>query len=123
VRAVRAVCDRFRVPLIFDACRFAENCWFVKQREPGYASKSVREIAGELFSLGDGCTMSAKKDGLVNIGGFLALKVDDWAEKITNLLILVEGFPTYGGLAGRDLEAMAIGLEEVLDEDYLAFRT
>ncbi len=123
VREVRAVCDRFKVPLIFDACRFAENCWFVKQREPGYAGRSVREIARELFALGDGCTMSAKKDGLVNIGGFLALKNADWAEQITNLLILVEGFPTYGGLAGRDLEAMAIGLNEVLDEDYLAFRT
>ena len=123
VRAVRAVCDRFGVPLLFDACRFAENCWFIKQREPGYAQRSVRDIARELFSLGDGCTMSAKKDGLVNIGGFLALRDAQWAEQITNLLILVEGFPTYGGLAGRDLEAMAIGLNEVLEEDYLAFRT
>jgi len=122
VRAVREVCNRHRVPLYFDACRFAENCWFIQQREPGYANKSVAEIAREMFSYGDGCTMSAKKDGLVNIGGFLAINNAEWAERITNLLILVEGFPTYGGLAGRDLEAMARGLEEVLNEDYLTFR-
>ncbi len=122
VRAVREVCHRHRVPLFFDACRFAENCWFIQQREPGFAGKSVAEIAREMFSYGDGCTMSAKKDGLVNIGGFLALNDAEWAERITNLLILVEGFPTYGGLAGRDLEAMSRGLREVLDEDYLAFR-
>jgi tryptophanase len=122
IRAVREVCDRHRVPLIFDACRFAENCWFIQRREPGYSNRSVREIAREMFSYGDGCTMSAKKDGLVNIGGFLALNNSDWAERITNLLILVEGFPTYGGLAGRDLEGMAIGLGEVLEEDYLDFR-
>jgi tyrosine phenol-lyase len=122
VKAVREVCDRHRVPLLFDACRFAENCWFIREREPGYAGRSVRDIARELFSYGDGCTMSAKKDGLVNIGGFLALKNPDWAERIRNLLILIEGFSTYGGLAGRDLEAIAIGLTEVLDEDYLAFR-
>ena len=123
VRAVREVCNRHKVPLIFDACRFAENCWFIKQREAGFAERSIADIARELFSYGDGCTMSAKKDGLVNIGGFLALNNAEWAERITNLLILVEGFPTYGGLAGRDLEAMARGLDEVLDEDYLAFRT
>jgi tyrosine phenol-lyase len=122
VRAVREVCNRHGVPLFFDACRFAENSWFVQQREPGYANKSIAEIAREMFSYGDGCTMSAKKDGLVNIGGFLAMNNAEWAERITNLLILVEGFPTYGGLAGRDLEAIAIGLREVLDEDYLAFR-
>ncbi len=122
VRAVREVCDRHGVPIIFDACRFAENCWFIQQREPGYANKPVREIARELFALGHGCTMSAKKDGLVNIGGFVALSNSEWVERITNLLILVEGFPTYGGLAGRDLEAMSRGLEEVLNEDYLAFR-
>jgi tryptophanase len=122
VREVREVCRKHGVPLFFDACRFAENCWFIREREAGQKNRSVREIAAELFSYGDGCTMSAKKDGLVNIGGFLALKNADWAERITNLLILVEGFPTYGGLAGRDLEAMARGLEEVLDEHYLAFR-
>jgi tryptophanase len=122
VRAVRAVCRRHGVPLIFDACRFAENCWFIQQREDGQANRSVADIARELFSYGDGCTMSAKKDGLVNIGGFLALENAEWVERVTNLLILVEGFPTYGGLAGRDLEAMAIGLREVLNEDYLAFR-
>jgi len=123
VKAVREVCDRYGVPLFFDACRFAENCWFIKQREPGYEDRKIIDIAREMFSYGDGCTMSAKKDGLVNIGGFLAMKNGDWAEQITNLLILVEGFPTYGGLAGRDLEAIARGLREVLDEDYLAFRT
>jgi len=122
MRAVREVCSRHGVPLIFDACRFAENSWFVQQREPGYANKPVAEIARETFALGDGCTMSAKKDGLVNIGGFLALNNAEWAERVTNLLILVEGFPTYGGLAGRDLEAIARGLREVLNEDYLAFR-
>src|SRR5437762_6544627 len=122
VREVRAVCNRHDVPLIFDACRFAENCWFIKQREEGYRDRSVLQIAREMFSYGDGCTMSAKKDGLVNIGGFLSLNNDQWAQDITNMLILVEGFPTYGGLAGRDLEAMARGLREVLDEDYLSFR-
>jgi tyrosine phenol-lyase len=122
VRAVRQVCERHGVPLFFDACRFAENCYFVQQRESGYANKSVTEIARELFSHGDGCTMSAKKDGLVNMGGFVALNNADWAQQLTNLLILIEGFPTYGGLAGRDLEAVARGLREVLNEDYLAFR-
>lgn len=122
VRAVRRVCDEHHVPLFFDACRFAENCYFIQQRESGYAERSIAAIARELFSYGDGCTMSAKKDGLANIGGFLALNDGDWAERITNLLILIEGFPTYGGLAGRDLEAVARGLREVLDEDYLAFR-
>jgi tyrosine phenol-lyase len=122
VKAVRQICDRYGIPLFFDACRFAENCWFIREREPGYGAKSVREIARELFSCGDGCTMSAKKDGLVNIGGFLAFNSDDWARKATNLLILIEGFPTYGGLAGRDLEAMARGFQEVLNEDYLRFR-
>jgi len=122
VRAVSEVCRRHRVPLFFDACRFAENCYFIQQREPGYGDRPVESIAKELFSHGDGCTMSAKKDGLVNIGGFLAMNDGEWAERITNLLILIEGFPTYGGLAGRDLEAMARGLREVLNEDYLAFR-
>jgi tyrosine phenol-lyase len=121
-RAVREICNRHGVPLFFDACRFAENCWFIKEREPGYSEKSVREIACELFACADGCTMSAKKDGLVNIGGFLAFNADVLEEQVVNLLLRVEGFPTYGGLAGRDLEGMARGLSEVLDEDYLGFR-
>jgi len=122
IRKTRALVNRYGIPLLFDACRFAENCFFIKEREPGYADKAILEIARELFSYGDGCTMSAKKDGLVNIGGFLSLNNDQWVQDITNMLILVEGFPTYGGLAGRDLEAMARGLKEVLEEDYLAFR-
>lgn len=122
IRATRQLLDRYGIPLLFDACRFAENCFFIKEREYGYADVPVREIARSLFSLGDGCLMSAKKDGLANIGGFLSVNDEHWAKAITNLLILVEGFPTYGGLAGRDLEAMARGLEEVLDEDYLRFR-
>ncbi|MFQ5770238.1 MAG: tryptophanase [bacterium] len=122
IRETKALLQKYHIPLFFDACRFAENCFFIKERESGYQNKCVLEIAKELFSYGDGCTMSAKKDGLVNIGGFLGLNHDEWAEKVTNLLILIEGFPTYGGLAGRDLEAMARGLEEVLDEDYLRFR-
>jgi tyrosine phenol-lyase len=122
IRRTRALLNRYGIPLFFDACRFAENCFFIKEREPGYTDTPMPEIARELFGYGDGCTMSAKKDGLVNIGGFLSLNRDQWAQDITNMLILVEGFPTYGGLAGRDLEAMARGLREVLDEDYLRFR-
>jgi tyrosine phenol-lyase len=122
IRDTRALVTRYQIPLIFDACRFAENCFFIKERESGYAERSVLDIAKELFSYGDGCTMSAKKDGLVNIGGFLSLNNEQWVQDVTNMLILVEGFPTYGGLAGRDLEAMARGLQEVLDEDYLSFR-
>jgi tryptophanase len=122
IRQTRALLNRYGISLFFDACRFAENCFFIKEREPGYADTPMLEIARELFSYGDGCTMSAKKDGLVNIGGFLSLNHDQWAQDITNMLILVEGFPTYGGLAGRDLEAMARGLREVLDEEYLRFR-
>ena len=121
-RAVSAVCRRHRIPLYFDACRFAENAYFIKLREEGYADKSPREIASEMFALGDGCTMSAKKDGLANIGGFLCTNDDALARQEENLLILTEGYPTYGGLAGRDLEAIAVGLEEVLDEDYLRYR-
>ena len=122
VKAVSAFCRERGVPLIFDACRFAENAWFVQQREAGYAEKSVVEIAREIFALGEGCTMSAKKDALVNIGGFLCLSDDHWAQLATDLLILREGFPTYGGLAGRDLAAIAQGLREVTDPDYLAYR-
>ena len=122
LRGVRALCDRYRKPFFLDACRFAENAYFVKKREAGQEGRAPREIAREMFSLADGCTMSAKKDGLANIGGFLALNDDDWAERCRNLLILTEGFPTYGGLAGYDLEAVARGLEEVLEEPYLRYR-
>jgi tryptophanase len=122
LQGVRALCDRFGKPFFLDACRFAENAWFIKQREPGQGDRSAREIARATFALADGCTMSTKKDGLANIGGFLALNDDRWAEAARNLLILTEGFPTYGGLAGYDLEAIARGLEEVVDEDYLRYR-
>ena len=121
-RAVSEFCRKMGVPLIFDACRFAENAWFIKQREEGYADCSIKEISREMFSLGDGCTMSAKKDALVNIGGFLCLNDDQWAQEATNLLLLREGFPTYGGMAGRDLAAVAQGLREVMDVDYLTYR-
>jgi tryptophanase len=122
LRAVRAVCDQFDIPLFLDACRFAENSYFVKLREPGWAGKSARAIAREMFALADGCTMSAKKDGLANIGGFLAMNDAKLAAACRNLLILTEGFPTYGGMAGYDLEAVATGLDEVLDEEYLKYR-
>lgn len=122
LRGVRALCDRYRKPFFLDACRFAENAYFIKRREPGQAGKTPKQIAQEMFALADGCTMSAKKDGLANIGGFLALNDDAWAENCRNLLILTEGFPTYGGLAGYDLEAIARGLEEVVEEPYLRYR-
>ena len=122
LRAYSDLLHRHGKPLVIDACRFAENAMFVKMREPAHATRPVRDICREMFSLGDGCTMSAKKDGMVNIGGFIALRRDDWLEAVRNLLILTEGFPTYGGLAGRDLEAMAVGLEEVTDEAYLRYR-
>jgi tyrosine phenol-lyase len=122
VRAVSAVCRHRRIPLYFDACRFAENAYFIKLRESGYESKTPKEIAREIFSYGDGCTMSAKKDGLANIGGFLCTNDDTLAQQEKNLLILTEGYPTYGGLAGRDLEAIAVGLQEALHEDYLRYR-
>ena len=122
VRAVRAVCDRHKIPLYFDACRFAENSYFIKLREPGYANKTPKEIAQEMFRYGDGCTMSAKKDGMANIGGFLCTNNDVLAQQEKNLLILTEGFPTYGGLAGRDLEAIAVGIQEALHENYLEYR-
>jgi tryptophanase len=119
---VSEVCRSHGIPLYFDACRFAENAWFIKQREKGYETKTPKEIAQEMFRLGDGCTMSAKKDGMANIGGFLCTNDDVLAQQETNLLILTEGYPTYGGLAGRDLEAIAIGVQEALEEDYLRYR-
>lgn len=122
IRAASEICHRHAIPFFLDACRFAENAYFIKLREEGYADKTPLEIAQEIFSYADGCTMSAKKDGMANIGGFLALNDDALAEKCKNMLILTEGFPTYGGLAGYDLEAIAVGLEEVLHEDYLEYR-
>jgi tryptophanase len=121
-RAVAAVCHSHGIPLYFDACRFAENAYFIKLRESGYAAKTPKQIAQEMFKLGDGCTMSAKKDGMANIGGFLCTNDDILARQEKDLLILTEGYPTYGGLAGRDLEAVAIGLQESLQEDYLRYR-
>ncbi len=122
IRGAKALCDTYDVPLVLDACRFAENAYFIKQREDGCGDRSVKEIVREMFSHADGMTMSAKKDALVNIGGWLALDDDAWARKARNQLILTEGFPTYGGLAGRDLEAIAVGLQEIVDEDYLEYR-
>jgi tyrosine phenol-lyase len=122
IRKTSELCHSYGIPLFLDACRFAENAYLIKVREPGYCEKPVYEIAREMFSHADGCTMSAKKDGLVNIGGFLAMNDDDLAQQARNILVVTEGFPTYGGLAGHDLEAIAQGLEEVLDEHYLKYR-
>ncbi|HEV2205316.1 MAG TPA: tryptophanase [Candidatus Acidoferrales bacterium] len=122
IKAVKAICAQHKIPLYIDACRFAENAYFIKLREEGYSRKTPREIAQEMFSHADGCTMSAKKDAIVNIGGFLCTNDDTVAQAEKNLLILTEGFPTYGGLAGRDLEAIAVGLNEALHEDYLQYR-
>jgi tyrosine phenol-lyase len=122
VRGARALCDEYGIPLLLDAARFAENAWFIKLREEGYKDRWPEAIAREMFGLVDGAMMSMKKDAFANMGGLISINSDEWAEKIRNLLILTEGFPTYGGLAGRDLEALAIGLKEILDEDYLAYR-
>lgn len=122
IKEAKAVCAAYNIPFFIDACRFAENAYFIKKREEGYANKTVKQIANEIFSYADGCTMSAKKDAFANIGGFLAMKDEELAMQCRNLLIVMEGFPTYGGLAGRDLEAIAIGLKEVMDEHYLQYR-
>lgn len=122
IRRTKEVASKYGIPLFLDACRFAENAFFIKKREKGYQNKTAKEIAQEMFSYADGCTMSAKKDAFVNMGGFLALNDDRFAMIARNMLVVTEGFPTYGGLAGRDLEAMAQGLEEILDENYLTYR-
>jgi len=123
IKEVSSICKKNNLPFYFDCARFAENCYFIKRNEPGYENKSIKEIAMEMFGTCDGVMMSAKKDGMVNIGGFIALNDEDLYRRLTEMMIIVEGFPTYGGLAGRDLEALAVGLEEVLDYDYLHFRT
>ncbi len=122
IRAVKALCDKFNKPLIIDSARFAENAYFIKLREEGYQDKSVKEIVREIFSYADGMTMSAKKDAFSNMGGWLALNDDEWAERARTRLIMTEGFPTYGGLSGRDMECIAVGLEEIVEEDYLQYR-
>jgi tryptophanase len=122
LRATADIYHRYGIPFILDMCRFAENSFFIKQREAGQGERTIREIAQDIFRCADGAMMSAKKDGLVNIGGFIALRDSVWVDGLRNQLILTEGFPTYGGLAARDLEALAVGLEEVLDENYLAYR-
>ena len=122
IREISKVAKKYKIPFYIDACRFAENAYFIKMREDGYRRKSIKKIVNEMFSYADGCTMSAKKDGIANIGGFLCTNDEKLAQQEKNLLILTEGFPTYGGLAGRDLEAVAIGLKEAMNEDYLEYR-
>jgi tryptophanase len=122
LRAVRALCDRANVPLYLDACRFAENAFLVRERTEGFAERTARDVALEIFDLAEGCTVSAKKDGLANMGGFLAVRDADLAQELRQRLVVTEGFPTYGGMSGRDLDAVAQGLKEVLDEDYLTYR-
>jgi tyrosine phenol-lyase len=122
IRATKAICDKYNKPLIIDSARFAENAYFIKLREDGYQDKSVKEIVREIFSHADGMTMSAKKDAFSNMGGWLALNNDEWAEKARARLIMTEGFPTYGGLSGRDMECLAVGLTEIINEDYLQYR-
>jgi len=122
LRGVREVCDRHEVPLFLDACRFAENAWFIREREPGHGDREVVDIVRDIAALADGMTMSAKKDGMANIGGWLAVRDSELAAECRNMLILTEGFPTYGGLAGRDLDAIAQGLAEVVQHDYLQYR-
>ena len=122
IKETHQICKENNIQMFIDACRFSENAYFIKIREKGYENKSIIEIVNEMFSYAEGCTMSAKKDAFANIGGFLALRNKDLATQCRNLLIITEGFPTYGGLAGRDLEAIAIGLQEVMDEHYLQYR-
>ncbi len=122
IRAYAALLKKYGKPLIMDVCRFSENAMFIKMREPGYENTPIKTIVQEMFSYADGATMSAKKDGMVNIGGFIVLRSDEWMDAVRNVLIMTEGFPTYGGLAGRDLEALAVGLEEGMQEDYLRYR-
>jgi tyrosine phenol-lyase len=122
IKGVSEIAKKYNIPFYIDACRFAENAYFIKQREPGYENKEIREIVKETFSYADGCTMSAKKDAIVNIGGYLALRNKELHQQASSLAVLFEGFPTYGGLAGRDLEAIARGLEEVTEESYLSYR-
>ncbi|GIL17506.1 MAG: tryptophanase [Oligoflexia bacterium] len=122
IKGCSEIYHKYNIPFIIDVCRFAENAFFIKDREPGQKNRSIKDIVAEIFSYADGCMMSAKKDGMVNIGGFIALKESKWVDQLRNMLILTEGFPTYGGLAARDLEALAVGLEEAMDENYLSYR-
>jgi tryptophanase len=122
IKEVSAICKKNGIPFFLDACRFAENAYFIKIREKGYEKKSILEICKEMFSYADGCTMSAKKDAFANIGGFIAMNNEDWYQNCKSLLIITEGYETYGGLAGRDMDAIAQGLEEIIDENYLHYR-